>query len=251
MYTRDEFEVVREQNAEAMAGDASLAGRALDVLVSADRYNWIHQTNWLGEPILQLPQDMFALQDIIYRTRPEFIVEVGVAWGGGLLFYATILEALGLSGHVIGVDVYVPDDLRARLASYGALSDRITLVEGSSTDPATLEIIKRRLGGSDRLLVNLDSHHTHDHVLAELRIYADFVGEGCYLVCADTVLNDIPVQDHRPRTWGPEDNPKTALDVFLAEQPRFVVDEALSRRLLLTCNPGGYVRATASRDSPS
>src|SRR3989338_6442268 len=145
--TKDEFLRINEQAAYEMSLDKELQDKALDVLVEADRHRWIHQNTWMGEPLLNLPQDMFAIQDIIWRTRPEFIIEVGVAWGGGMLFGATLLEILG-GQKVIGIDIFIPPDLRQRLSSHGKLSDRLVLIEGSSTSADTLAQVKVLLGGS-------------------------------------------------------------------------------------------------------
>ncbi|HZE73243.1 MAG TPA: CmcI family methyltransferase [Pyrinomonadaceae bacterium] len=240
MRTRDEFEESRIQWARNMAADSVLGEKSLEVLTDADRYNWIHQTTWFGEPLLQLPQDMFALQEIIFRTRPRFIIEVGVAWGGSLLFYSTLMEVLG-GERIIGIDIYIPDDLQERIAAFGKLAERITWINGSSIDLATLDRVKQILAGSRDVLIVLDSNHTHDHVLQELRLYSPLVGRGKYLVCGDTVVEFMPEQTHRPRPWGPGNNPKTALDAFLAENKRFRVDERLENKLLFTCNPGGYL----------
>jgi cephalosporin hydroxylase len=241
LYTRNEFEQLRIQSAKAMAGDSELQKHALDVLVNADRYNWIHQTNWFGEPILQLPQDMFALQEIIFNTRPEFIIEAGVAWGGSLLFYSTLMEVLG-GKHIIGIDVYIPEDLKQRIASFGKIADRITLINGSSTDQSTIERVRSIIGSSKKILVVLDSSHTHDHVLAELRIYSKFVGKGFHIVCGDTIIESIPEQKHRPRPWGPGNNPKTAVLEFMKEDNGFKIDSYIENKLLFTCNKGGYLR---------
>lgn len=242
--SREEFREIQREAAAGMARDGELLRDARDVLVRADRHRWLHQTTWMGEPVLNLPQDMFALQDIIWRTRPDHILEVGVAWGGGMLFHATLLEMLG-GNKVIGIDIFIPPDLRERLASHGRLSQRIELIEGSSIAPETVERVRAALGGSRRTLVVLDSHHTHDHVLAELRAYAPFVGKGCYLVAGDTIVDHIPAQEHRPRPWGPGNNPATAVRQFLGESPRFAVDRDLEDRLLLSCHPGGYLVASA------
>jgi len=241
MKSRDEFEQMRNESAQKMAQDAGLHREALDVLVKADRHHWIHQTNWFGEPVLQLPQDMFALQEIIFKTRPKFIVEVGVAWGGSLLFYSTLMEALG-GGCVVGVDVYIPEDLKKRVGEFGKISERITWVEGSSVEQATLDRIKEIIGNTRAVMIDLDSNHTHEHVLQELRLYSPLVGKGSYLICGDTVVEDIPEQNHRARPWGPGNNPKTALDQFLKENNRFEVDRELGNKLLFTCNPGGYLK---------
>ena len=225
-----------------MSSDQGLQRKALEVLVEADRHRWIHQTTWFGEPLLNLPQDMFSIHEIIWRTRPDFIIEVGVAWGGSVLFEATLLEILG-GQKVIGIDIFIPPDLRQRLASHGRLSERLVFIEGGSTAPDTLSQVKALLGGSRKVLVILDSYHTHEHVLAELRAYAPLIEIGQYLICGDTVVERIPPQLHRSRPWGPGNNPATALKEFLSGTDRFVVDEKVDQRLLLSCHPGGYLRA--------
>ncbi len=227
---------------EKMAKDEPLKKDALKMLAKADEYNWIHQTSWFGEPILNLPQDMFALQDIIFRTRPDYIIEVGVAWGGSLLFYSTLMEILG-GKKIIGIDVYVPDDLLTRINSFKMLSNRIEWIIGSSIEQKTIEKVKKILRNSKNTMIVLDSDHTHKHVLKELKLYSEFVGLGKYLICGDTIVNDIPEQKHRPRKWGPKDNPKTALDEFFRQNDRFEIDTNLENKLLLTCNPNGYLVA--------
>ena len=240
MYTREEYEDLRHANASEMAANKELQIKAVSLLREAQEYNWIQQTTWFGEPALQLPQDMFAFQEIIFKSRPKIIVEVGVAWGGALLFYATLMSCLG-GDRILGVDIYVPDDLRDRLSAFGELSERIELIQGSSTDPSTVARIREAVGSCDEVMVNLDSNHTHDHVLQELRLYSEFVGPGQYLICSDTAVEDIEVPTHRERPWGKGNNPRTALAAFLAEDDRFVVDRELDSKLLLTSNPGGFL----------
>lgn len=240
LYTREEFESLLIESAEAMAEDRALRRDALKVLVRADHYRWIHQTNWLGEPILNLPQDMFALQEIIFKTRPRFIIELGVAWGGSLLFYSTLMDVLG-GERIIGVDIYIPDDLKKRLSTYGKLSERLTLINGSSIEEGTLSRIKSIVGGCREVMILLDSYHTHDHVLKELQLYSPLIGKGFYLICGDTIVEDIPEQKHRSRPWGPGNNPKTALQAFLKENDRFKIDKTIDNKLLFTCNLGGYL----------
>ena len=241
MLSRNEFEELRLSSAKEMAADSGLAKDALDVLARADHYRWIHQTTWLGEPVLQLPQDLLVMQEIIFNTRPKFIIEVGVAWGGSLLLYSTLMEVLG-GEQIIGIDIYIPQDLKERIGSFGKLSERITWINGSSVEQDTVEQVKAIVGDSTETLVVLDSNHTHDHVLKELNLYSPFVGKGYYLVCSDTLIEDIPEQKHRPRPWGPGNNPKTALDQFVKEDDGFEVDLALENKLLFTCQSGGYLR---------
>ncbi len=241
LYTREEFEELRNNSARQMAADEKLQADALNVLVKADHYRWIHQTNWFGEPILNLPQDMFALQEIIFNTRPKFIIESGVAWGGSLLFYSTLMEVLG-GERIIGIDTYMPDDLRQRLASHGKLSERLTLINGSSTEQDTISQVKAIVGNCREVMVVLDSCHTHEHVLKELRLYSPLIGKNFYLVCGDTVVEDVPKQEHRSRPWGHGNNPKTALLQFLKENNRFEVDQNLKNKLLFTCSADGYLK---------
>lgn len=241
IYTRSEFEELRIRKAHEMKADVSLQQDALDLLARADKKYWVHQTNWFGEPILNLPQDMFAIQEIMFRTRPDYVLEIGAAWGGSLLFYSTIMEAIGGKG-VIAVDIFIPEDLKERIGSHGKISDRIRWIEGSSTDDDTLAQVRDIIGNDANVLVILDSDHTHDHVLKELELYSQFIKAGQYLICSDTVIENLPPQEHRPRPWGPGNNPMTAVRDFLQRNDRFEVDEDLEAKLLLTCNPRGYLR---------
>jgi len=239
-YTRAEFENMKLDCAEKLAQDDSLRKDALDVFVRADKHSWLHQASWLGEPVLNLPQDMFAIQEIIFKTKPKYIVELGVAWGGGLLFLSTLMEVLG-GGKVIGVDVFIPDDLKERLSSHGKISERLVLINQSSIDMQTVDQIKSIIGSCREVLVLLDSFHTHEHVLKELHMYSSLVGKGQYMICGDTIVEDIPEQKHRPRPWGPGNNPKTALHQFLKENDRFRIDSRVEQKLLFTNNPDGYL----------
>lgn len=240
LYSREEFEALRVKCAAEMAADRHLRDAALKVLVRADKHRWIHQTTWMGEPLLNLPQDMFAIQEILFRTRPEYIIETGVAWGGSVLFYASLLELLG-GKKVIAIDTYIPGDLRRRLAGKGRVARRIELIKGSSVAPETIAKVRKIVGRCKRVMVILDSYHTHDHVLSELKAYSAFVGKGFYIVCGDTIVEDIPSQEHRTREWGPGNNPKTAVKVFLEGNRCFDIDRRLENKLLFTCNPDGYL----------
>lgn len=242
IYTREEFEEMRLAKAREMYCDADLQKDALNVLIRADGHNWVHQANWFGEPLLQLPQDMFAFQEIIWKTRPDYIIEVGVAWGGSVLFNATVCEALG-HGQVIGVDVFIPADLTDRLNSKGSISDRLHLINGSSIEEETVSRVKEIVGDSKRTFIILDSHHTKAHVLKELELFSPLVGKGCYLLCGDTIIDYIPEQEHRVREWGHGNSPMDALDEFLKTNKRFISDDYFDNKLLLTCNPRGFLLA--------
>jgi len=242
--TKEEFLSINKKSAQVMSADRELQEKAREVFVLGDRHRWLHQGMWFGEPFLNLPQDMFALQEIVWKTRPDFIIEVGVAWGGTLLFESMLLEMLGGS-KVIGIDIFIPADLRRRLMSHGALSKRLELISGSSTAPETVEQVKAILGGSTKTLVILDSLHTHVHVLKELNLYSPFVGKNHYLICGDTIVEYMPPHEGRKRPWGPGNNPATAVKEFLSGSNRFVIDVDLEQKLLFSCHPGGYLKAIA------
>jgi len=241
VYTREEFEAMRIAKAGEMAQDNKLQKEALDVLVKADHYNWIHQTTWFGEPILNLPQDMFAFQEIIFNTRPDYIIEIGVAWAGSLLFYSTLMDIVG-GKEIIGIDVYIPDDLIDRIRKKGKISDRINWISGSSIDQNIVERVKSIIGDNKNVFVVLDSNHSREHVSKELEIYSHFVGKGNYIVCGDTIIEDLPENVHGSRTWGKGNNPKAALTDFLTKTSRFEIDRQIENKLLFSCNPGGYLK---------
>jgi cephalosporin hydroxylase len=240
--SKKEFLGLNRRSAEKLYHDKKLQSDALQVLVNADRYRWLHQSSWMGEPLLNLPQDMFAIQEIVYKTRPDFIIETGVAWGGSLLFHASLLELIG-GKYVVGIDVFLPRNLIDRLKKNKKLYKKIKLLQGSSTDPASIKKINAITGNSKKVLVILDSYHTHDHVLQELRLYSKMVGKGYFLICGDTIVEKIPKQAHRKRAWGPGNNPETALRKFLQENKQFKRDTSFDQKMLLTCHPGGYLKA--------
>lgn len=237
---RAAFEADKRVHAAAMAEDETLAARARDVLVQSDRHNWSYQWNWLGVPIIQMPPDVIAVQEILWEARPDIVIETGVARGGSLVFYASILELIG-KGRVVGIDIDIRPHNRDSIERH-PLSRRIDLVEGSSVDGGTLARVKALVPPGATVMAILDSNHTHAHVLDELRLYGPLVTRGQFLIVADTVVERIPAQAHRPRPWGPGDNPATALDAYLDECDRFERDEFINAKLLISSSPGGYLR---------
>lgn len=244
LISRDEFQSARDAAAALMAGNQDLLRRALDVKVQAGHdYLWVHQGNWMGEPCLQLPTDLMAISEVVFKSRPSYIIECGVAWGGTTLFLSSLLSLTG-GESVIGLDVYLPEDLRERLGSHGEISDRIELFEASTANPATIDLVQGVTGGSERVLVLLDSHHTHDHVLTELNAFAPLVGVDQYLICGDTAIERQPSAPLRPRPWGKGNNPATALAAYFEQDDHvdFQVDQEIERKLLISNNWGGYLR---------
>ncbi len=238
--SKKQFTKLNQLSSNKMYLDKSLKKKSLDVLVEADKYRWIHQATWMGEPILNLPQDMFAIQELIFKTKPEYILEIGQAWGGGLLFYSNLLN-LNKGKKVIGVDIFIPDNLKKRLKKNKDLYKNIEFVEGDSLSKKTINSIKKIIKNSKKVMVILDSHHTHDHVLKELLLYSQFITKGNYLICCDTIIDLIPEQIHRKRPWGPGNNPMTASKEFLKLNKKFKKDLSIEKKLLFTCHPNGFL----------
>jgi cephalosporin hydroxylase len=239
---RADFEQEKRVAAARMAADEALAAGALALNAAADRYDWSYQWSWLGLPVIQLPPDIVALQEVIWETRPQLVIETGIARGGSLVLYASILELLG-EGEVLGIDIDIRSHNREAIKTH-PLAGRIQMIEGSSLDEAVVDEARGAAADVERVMVVLDSNHTHDHVLAELRAYGPLVTVGQFLVVADTFVDQIPPQEHRPRPWGPGDNPATALKAWLDEVDGFEPDAFVNAKLLLTASPGGYLRRT-------
>ncbi len=238
MFVRDEFEEAKRRDAVAQSNNVELNKLALEIVTKSDKYNYGYQWTWLGLPVIQLPQDIVAIQEIIWETKPDIIIETGIAWGGSVILYASLMQLAG-KGSVIGIDLNLMDHVSAQIMSY-PFSNRIHLYKGSSIDPALVAQVKRHVEPGRSVMVVLDSNHTHDHVLQELRTYAPLVTKGQFLVVSDTVVEDIPAQTHRQRPWGPGNNPGTALKAYLAETDRFEIHGNTDRKLLMTYCPGGY-----------
>jgi cephalosporin hydroxylase len=237
---REQFEATRRRSAAAMAGDEQLADDALALNVAADRHDWSYQWSWLGVPVIQMPPDIVALQEIIWETRPQLVIETGIARGGSLILSASILELIG-EGEVLGIDIDIRAHNRETIEAH-PLARRISMIEGPSLEDAVIDEARRAAAAVERVMVILDSNHTHEHVLGELRAYAPLVTVGQLLVVADTFVEEIPPQEHRPRPWGPGDNPATALRAWLPETDGFEADPFVNAKLLLTASPGGYLR---------
>ena len=242
MFIRDDFEADKRKNAAAQGQDEALRRLALDFIVQSDKYGYGYQWTWLGLPIIQLPQDIVATQEIIWACKPDVIIETGIAWGGSVVMYASMLQLIG-KGKVVAVDLNLMDHVSQQIMAY-PFSSRIHLYKGSSTAPDIVAKIMAHIEPGQSVMVLLDSDHTHAHVLDELRIYGPLVTKGQFLVVSDTIVDDIPTQTHRPRRWGPGNNPKTALREYLASGAKFEEDTFVNGKLLITFSPNGYLRCT-------
>lgn len=201
---------------------------------------------WLGRPIIQYPQDIVAMQELIWSLQPDLIVETGIAHGGSLIFSASMLELNAACGgpkdaRVVGVDIDIRAHNRAAIEAHPMMR-RITMIQGSSIAPEIVAAIRAHTVGKKSILVCLDSNHTHDHVVAELEAYAPMTTVGSYCVVFDTIVEDLPQELSGERPWGPGDNPKTAVRRFLAGHPEFEVDRRIDRQLLIGVAPEGYLK---------
>jgi cephalosporin hydroxylase len=205
------------------------------------RHKYTYNFTWLGRPFIQLPQDMVAVQELIWRVQPDLIIETGIAHGGSLIFSASILELLGGNGQVLGVDIDIRSHNRAEIEKH-PMSKRIQMIQGSSVDKAVARQIYRVAQNRKRIMVMLDSNHTHEHVLKELQLYSKLVTKGSYLVVFDTAIEDLPDDLIEDRPWRKGNNPKTAVREFLKTNKRFVIDKNIESKLLITVAPDGYLK---------
>lgn len=196
--------------------------------------------SWMGRPIIQYPQDILAMQEIIWNIKPDIIIETGIAHGGSLIFYASMLELLGENGLVIGIDIDIRRHNRAEIEKH-PMFKRIKMIEGSSIDEAIVEKLLKIAEGK-KVLVCLDSNHTHEHVLRELELYAPLVSVGSYCVVFDTIVEDMPAGSYPDRPWDKGNNPKTAVYEFLKKNDHFEIDKNIENKLLITVAPDGYLR---------
>ena len=201
---------------------------------------------WMGRPIIQYPQDIVAVQELIWDIKPDLIIETGVAYGGSAVFFASLLELNALSGGPKDAEVWcIEIDLRAHnreaLMTH-PMYPRLRIFDGSSLDEKIAQEVSQKASQCERVMVILDSNHTHEHVLAELNLYASLVSVGSYCVVFDTVIEDLEGVEFVDRPWGKGNNPKTAVAEFLKTNSDFVVETAIDDKLLISVAPGGYLK---------
>lgn len=208
------------------------------------KYEYPYHFTWLGRPIIQYPQDMIAIQELIWKIKPDLIIETGIAHGGSLIFTASILELIG-KGNVLGIDIDIRKHNREEIEKH-PLFKRITMIEGSSIAKKTAKKVFDISKGKKKILVLLDSSHTNDHVLQELELYSPLVNKGSYLVVFDTVVEDMPKNSFPNRPWDKGNNPKTAVFKFLRKNNRFKIDSNIEKKLMITSCPSGFLKCVSS-----
>lgn len=224
----------------SLLGDIYFKKIGIEFIKSTIEQKYSYNFTWMGRPIIQYPQDILAMQEIIWQVKPDLIIETGIAHGGSLLFYASMLELLK-SGKAIGVDIEIRKYNKIQIKK-SPFYNRIELIEGSSIDPKVFEYVSSLSINCKKIMVILDSNHTHEHVFNELILYSRLVGVGSYLVVFDTIIEDLPRGFFNDRPWDKGNNPKTAVMEFLRNNDQFVVDKEIMNKLLITSAPDGYLK---------
>ena len=228
-------------NIEALKNDADIQALSRIWFRLSTKLRYSYNFSWLGRPIIQLPTDILAMQEIIWSVKPDLIIETGVAHGGSLIFSASMLELLGGNGRVVGIDIDIRAHNRAEIEKH-PMSKRITLLQGSSASVGIVTEVKRIARDRRTVMVILDSNHTHEHVARELDLYSPFVTKGSYLVVLDTVIEQMDEDAFPDRPWGRGNNPLTAVRQFLEGTDRFEIDRAIDAKILISVAPEGYLK---------
>lgn len=249
----------RQRSMQGYARDAAWISLSQNWLQRAFAQRFMYNFDWMGRPIIQIPNDMAAMQELIWLARPDLIIETGIAHGGSLAFSASMLALLDMCDaieagqkidprvsrrKVLGIDIDIRAHNRAAIEAH-PMASRIQMIQGSSIDPAIVAQVREIAASHERILVCLDSMHTHAHVLAELEAYAPLVSSGSYCVVFDTVIEDMPAGSFPDRPWDKGNNPKTAVWQFLKTHPEFEIDRSIPDKLLITVAPDGYLRRKA------
>ena len=236
---------VRERIA-SNRGNEALVRVAKEFVAASTEPKYSYNFSWLGRPIIQYPQDIVAMQELIWSIKPDLIIETGIAHGGSLILWASLLELNSACGgpadaSVLGIDIDIREHNRVAIESH-PMARRIRMIEGSSIADDVIAQVRDAAAGKQRVLVCLDSNHTHDHVLAELEAYAPLTTVDSYCVVFDTLIEELPGDMYPDRPWGPGDNPKTAVNRYLEGHPEFEVDHDIDAKILISVAPSGYQR---------
>lgn len=251
-----EFKKELAERIESMPDNKELCDSAAAFMRTSTEPKYSYNFFWQDRPIIQYPQDIVAMQELIWDIRPDLIIETGIAHGGSLVFSASMLALLDVADaiedgvtidpgkskrKVLGIDIDIRDHNRAAIEAHPMFS-RIQMIQGSSIAPEIIEQVKEVAKDYQRILVCLDSNHTHEHALAELEAYAPLTSIGSYCVVFDTIIEDLPKEMFPDRPWGPGDNPKTAVWEYLKTHEEFEIDQTIHQKLLITVAPDGYLK---------
>lgn len=244
-----QFEKEREARIEALASDVEFQKQSRDWLEQSMRRQYVYNFSWLGRPIIQNPIDMVAMQELIWTVQPDVIIETGIAHGGSIIYSASLLELNAACGgnpnsFVIGIDIDIREHNREAILQH-PMSKRIKMLQGSSVAPEIVCQVEELVVDKKKVLVFLDSNHTHEHVLAELNAYAKLVSKDSYCVVFDTFVEDVPADVFDNRPWSPGNSPKTAVHTYLESHNEFVIDKNMHHKLQITVAPDGFLKRIA------
>lgn len=244
------------ENIDGQSADIEYQDLSRKWQLKSFQHKYMYNFEVLGRPIIQYPQDMTAIQELIWNIRPDLIIETGIAHGGSLILSASMLALLDMTDaiesgvvidpgtsqrKVLGIDIDIREHNRSAIEAH-PLASRIQMIQGSSIDIGIIDLAKEIASDHQCILVCLDSNHTKDHVLAELEAYAPLTSIGSYCVVYDTIVDDMPASTFPNRPWGPGDNPKTAIREYLKNHPEFEIDKSIQQKLLITSAPDGYLK---------
>lgn len=236
------FEEEKIRNIKQLDSDGSLKALGLSFLTNTAPLKYTYNYTWMGRPIIAFPQDMIAMQEIIWEVKPDLIIETGIAHGGSIVYYASILELIGCEGIVVGIDIDIRKHNRDLIEAHPMMK-RIQLIEGSSISEEVVNQVKSIAKNKQRIMICLDSNHTHEHVLQELKLYAPLTSVNSYCIVFDTVVEDMPADyDWGTRPWGKGNNPKTAVWEYLKTNNDFEIQPLIPGKLLITVAPDGYLK---------
>jgi cephalosporin hydroxylase len=244
------------ENIASLAADKDLQALSRIWVREISSHRWAYNFTWLGRPAIQFPNDAWAIQELIWQIKPDLIIETGIAHGGSLILSASMLALLDMTEaiergatinpreskrKVLGIDIDIRAHNRDAIEAH-PMASRIQMIQGSSIAHDIIEQVKQVAAGYGRILICLDSNHTHEHVLAELEAYAQLTSVGSYCVVFDTLIEDMPADMFPDRPWGPGNNPKTAVREYLKTHPEFEIDKSIQNKLLITVAPDGYLK---------
>jgi len=235
-----QFQDEKKNNIRKLSKDKTLQSLALEFYRKFSIHKYQYNFTWLGRTIFQIPQDIVALQEIIWDIKPDLIIETGIAHGGSLIFYASLLELIG-RGQVIGIDIDIRKHNRKEIEKH-KMFKRIKMIEGSSIDNDVIKSVTKMSKNYKKIMVCLDSLHTEQHVLNELNLYSKLVTKGSYLIVFDTIIKDMPNSFSSDRPWNKTNNPATAVKIFLKNNKDFIVDKEIGIKLLISAAPSGYLK---------
>lgn len=241
-----EYKIECSNRISSYPNNTGLVKASREFMAESTIPKYSYNFTWLGRPIIQYPQDIVAVQEIIWKVRPDLIIETGIAHGGSLILSASMLTLLEVCGEidkgsVVGIDVEIRQHNRIEIEKH-PLYKKITMIEGSSISEEVIKQVKEIAKTKNKIMVFLDSNHTHDHVLKELELYSPLVSKGSYLVAFDTIVEDLPPDLIKDRPWGKGNNPKTAVWEFLKTHKEFEIDKEIENKLLITVAPDGYLK---------